>query len=144
MTLEEFKVVLNKINPKNGKKYSPDLYRFLRHNPQYHQAYRDRDGLLYLGYMNDGFFHGQRIGAILSGRKQSYCYTGSSNWRELKGFWPKYIRIGRCVLDPKHLYDYDGRYQPVGKTGRQCQWCGAKMKLRRWTEKVKRSRWELV
>lgn len=144
MTPEEFKIVLKKINPKNGEKYSIGLFRFLKRNPQYHHAYRDRDGVLYLGYMYDGEFHGQRLGMILSGRKQNYCYTGSFNWRELKSFWTRYIRIGRCALDPKHLFTYDGRYKLIGKTVRQCQWCGAKMKLRRWTEKVKRSKWEMV
>jgi len=145
MTKEVFEVVLKKINPKNGEKYSICLFRYLKRNPQYHHAYRDREGALYFGYMHEGLFHGQRIGSILSGGKQNYCYAGYSvKWRELKGFWPRYIRIGRCALDPKHNYEYDGRFKPVGKTGRQCQWCGAKMKLRRWTEKVKRARWELV
>jgi hypothetical protein len=144
MTQEEFKVVLKKINPKNGEKYSLNLFRFLKRNPQYHHAYRDREGVLYLGYLLEGLFHGQRIGQILSGSRHNYCYVGPIRWRELKGFWPKYLRIGRCLLDPKHTHDHKDRYQPVGKTGRQCQWCGAKMKLRRWTEKVKRSRWELV
>lgn len=144
MTKEEFEVVLKKISPKNGEKYSLNLYRFLKRNPQYHHAYRDREGVLYIGYMDEGFFHGHRIGIILSGRKQTYCYTDTSGWRELKNFWVRYLRIGRCAIDHKHLYDFDGRYKLIGKTVRQCLWCGAKMKLRRWTEKVKRSKWELV
>lgn len=145
MTSEEVKDLLKKINPKNGSQYSQGLYNFLRRNPQYHSAYRDRAGVLYFGYLYEGLFHGRRLSQILSsGRGTNYCYTGSSGWREFKTFWPRYIRTGRCMLDPNHTYEHEGRFKPVGKTVRQCQWCSAKMKLRRWTEKVQRSKWELV
>ncbi len=59
------------ISPKNGDKYSPNLYKFLTSSRReitamYGQVYRDKQGILWLGHRDeDGWFMGARLIAVL-------------------------------------------------------------------------------
>lgn len=66
-------------------------------------------------------------GVESAGRIGAYPNTAKI-WglKELKNFWPKYLQIGRCAVDPKHQQYFingAGRWKQTGKK-RTCQWCG--------------------
>jgi len=103
---------LKLINPKNGDKYSPNLYKFLTSNRHsiaaiYALIYRDSQGVLWLGYRDEeGWFMGVRLmAALCSGRRaDTFAYPPKFGQTlvEVKGFWMRYIRDGRCAIDKAH------------------------------------------
>ncbi len=141
------------ISPKLHERYSPNLYNWLkglshrRHLPQ-NRVWRCPDDRLWIGWLDDGFLIGARLNGVLCNgrREQTMAYTLKSLGKltEVADFWPRYMEIGRCAIDVDHTTPFqnsDGRWLVLGDK-RQCQWCGQKQTLRRWTETVERSRWE--
>lgn len=140
------------INPANGAKYSPNLYRWLTLRRSAHRAwtsrvYRDADGTLWIGRLDMGDLIGARLIAVLcNGAKEaSACWVNLRHLVEVGDFWPRYVRDGRCAIDTEHTRHFigdDTRWAVQGDT-RDCLWCGmASQVLRRWTETVARQGWE--
>lgn len=139
---------LEAIHPARGAKFSPNLHAWLtvsrygRLTPRalLSGLYTDPTGTLWIGYLRDtAGFVGQRLALVLA----EGAGAGLGAWRHLghmqpwNGFWPKYIAVGRCALDPKHsdasIYA-EHRWSRRGDT-RSCRWCGAaSQRLVRWSE----------
>jgi hypothetical protein len=140
------------IHPGLGKKYSPNLYAFLRAKARRSKdvlsrfrVYRDVEGTLWLGYMFDGDLIGTRLSRVLIDGAQAEIYSfGLSELTELDNFWQQYQAIGRCAIDPEHGMGFigdDARWNVRGDH-RSCQWCGnATQKLERYTVTEQRQRW---
>lgn len=139
------------MHPKNGAKYSPNLYKWLTSHKKPYRAwtsrvYRGTDGTLYIGMMD----HGDLIGAMLytvlreGAKAESWCYPPTRGMVEVADFWTRYLADGRCATDPEHARYFVGdhtRWRQEGDT-RTCLWCGkAQQVLARWTEVVERQEW---
>jgi hypothetical protein len=146
---------LSAINPANGDKYSPNLYKWLRKRIKSRdediRVYALKDELLgdrlFIGSFYDGEFHGTQLGEVLrrGTKAEICCYVGRLKFMEVPDFWQRYLAIGRCAIDTKHTGWFMGdesRFIENGDT-RTCQWCGAAQYRKRWTETVERMRWEL-
>jgi hypothetical protein len=142
------------VNPSKGAKYSPNLYKWLTMRSRKHHAwtsrvYRDGDGVLFIGMMDDG----DLIGALLMNvlcygtKAESWCFTKTADIVEVADFWPRYTAQGRCAIDAAHKMHFigdDTRWTQDGDT-RACLWCGkAQQVLTRWTEAVERKEWRDV
>lgn len=141
------------VNPANGDKYSPNLYKWLKKFRQYNFGIYENSGAsmfrgsLFIGSIDVPWFDGTHLRTVLCrGTKATmYAYVGAHLFKELPDFWPRYIEIGRCAIDTDHIQRFvgdDNRYVTVGDT-RTCQWCGASQHLRRWQEVVEREQWEM-
>ena len=139
------------VHPRNGAKYSPNLHKWLTMRNRKHHAwtsrvYRDADGVLYIGMMDDGDMLGARLMNVLcyGTKSESWCFTKTADMVEVADFWPRYIAEGRCAIDPEHKVHFvgdDARWTVEGDT-RACLWCGkAQQVLTRWTETVDRKEW---
>ncbi len=142
------------INPKNAKKYSPNLFKFMT-NPnkkiiaEYAAVYSDKQGVLWLGYRDeDSWFMGARLMAVLcNGRRCdvfAYPPVMGSKLVEVAGFWKRYVADGRCAIDKAHdmyfMNDQD-RWTMKGNR-RSCNWCGkVHQKKVRFVKKIKCERW---
>lgn len=136
----------SQIDPKLDPKFSPRMFRWLRRHPDECHVYRDKDGVRFIGKRGpgDSLVRGARLGGVLTGRATDGCWLGSVGWKEEKSFWQRYLKIGRCLLDPEHVWHEDeGRFEQKSPRVRVCRWCGARLRLRRWTRKITCSRWEL-
>ncbi len=123
---------LGLINPKRGDKYSPNLFRFLKKHrslAQYGWVWKDPEGMRWLGYIHDGDFIGCRLMSALCGWGDVACYPQVQFVASLdvvKDFWPQYVAIGRCAIDPAHTEAFlsaENRFADRGDT-RTCNWCG--------------------
>ncbi len=142
-----------KIDPVNGTKYSPNLYRWLtvrsrKHRGWTSRVYRDAKGALWIGYLDDlGRLVGQGLSAVLcSGAKAgTACWVHPGPLKEVTDFWAHYMRDGRCAIDASHSVSFlgdDTRWSVNGDT-RSCQWCGkCTQVLRRWTQTIERETWD--
>ena len=139
------------VHPKNGAKYSPNLHKWLTSRKRPHRAwtsrvYRDADGVLYIGMMDNGDLIGAKLYAVLcnGAQAESWCYTKTRGMVEITDFWPRYLVEGRCAIDPEHARYFvgdDTRWTQEGDM-RACLWCGkARQALARWTEAVERQEW---
>ena len=135
-----------------GFRYSPNLNRWLALNAKRGirrpRVYRDRDGILWIGRMDDdGWFTGTRIMRCLTegGRAEVGAYGHlSESLTECPDFWREYDEKGRCAIDTEHRVGFIGEETrwTVNGDRRSCRWCGeAVQRLERWTETVERSRW---
>ena len=142
------------VDPRNGAKYSPNLHRWLTMRSKKHHAwtsrvYRDADGMLYIGMMDDGDLIGARLMNVLcyGAKAESWCYTKTLDMVEVADFWPRYVAEGRCAIDPEHKRGFvgdDTRWTQDGDT-RACLWCGkAQQVLAHWTEEVERHEWRTL
>ena len=142
------------IHPRNGAKYSPNLYAWLtlrtkKHRAETSRVFADKKGTLYVGFQDDGYLIGSRLIAVLcNGKKeQSWAFGYLGDLTEVPDFWMRYEAVGRCAIDPAHKMHFvgdDTRWRTNGEH-RECLWCGAHaQKLRRWVEPVERSVWEPV
>ena len=142
------------VAPRNGAKYSPNLYKWLTMRNKKHHAwtsrvYRDGSGTLWIGMLDLGDLIGARLMNVLccGAKAESFCYAGMRGLVEVADFWPRYTAVGRCAIDPAHKMHFvgdDTRWRTNGEH-RECLWCGAHaQKLRRWGEPVERSAWEPV
>lgn len=112
-------------------------------------VHRDKDGVLWIGRIDDGDFIGSRLISILCGVTSASrigCYPGvESLWKlkEVKGFWPRYLKVGRCAIDPKHEQGFIGDEKRYMKDGhmRICEWCGQVQRSRIKREVIKHVVW---
>lgn len=119
------------IAPKQGQKYSPNLHAWLKHlaYSELMHVYKHADGTLYIGHVDGTWFFGTRLVSVLcNGKKQStFAYPNhAKNLTEVTDFWPRYVRDGRCAIDPEHqeyFVDDNSRWLIEGDA-RHCQWCG--------------------
>lgn len=139
------------VDPRNGSKYSPNLYRWLTMRSKKHHAwtsrvYRDKGGTLWIGMLDLGDLIGARLMHVLcyGTKAESFCYVGMRGLVEVVDFWPRYVAEGRCAIDPEHARYFvgdDTRWTQDGDT-RACLWCGkAQQVMVRWTESVDRHEW---
>ena len=101
------------------------------------------DGRRYIGYRDDvdQSLIGSNFNGVIcnGGREETSCWVKSHNWKEVKGFWAQYLRIGVCAIDSHHFF-YPERWIVTGDI-RTCNNCGRKERLRQWVEKIKREEW---
>ncbi len=130
-------VDLSVIDPKNGKKYSPNIFRFLkkiskRYGLQEIGVYIDNQKTKWIGILrDDGWFSGCRLTAVLcyGAKEQIYAHPNITGLREINDFWNEYERIGRCAIDPEHqmfFIDDNSRWLINGNE-RKCIWCDSCM-----------------
>lgn len=145
---------VNAVNPKNGAKYSPNLYRWLTTKGKKHRAwtsriYKNADGVLFIGMMEGGDLIGALLIRVLcnGAKAESWCYTKADDMVEVADFWPRYMADGRCAIDTEHSMRFvgdDTRWNVRGDW-RDCLWCGkAQQLMTRWTEVVERGQWRNV
>lgn len=142
---------LPSVHPRNGAKYSPNLYKWLTNRNKKHRAwtsrvYRDADGTLWIGMLDRGDLFGAKLyGVLCNGSKEGCaCWVNLRGLVEVPDFWRRYVSEGRCAIDPEHKTHFIGdgsRWTQDGDT-RACLWCGkAQQTLTRWTEAVQRQEW---
>ena len=139
------------IHPDKHPRYSPNLYKWLtargkEYRSTHSRIYRDHDGMLYIGMMDDGFLIGSRLGKVLceGAKAESWCYGQTRLMVEVTDFWQRYVRDGRCAIDTEHNTHFvgDGSRWAIDGDRRTCLWCGnAEQVLTRWTETVQRELW---
>lgn len=141
---------LQDIHPSKSPAYSQNLHRWMR---QRGHAYRSGGvadtvyrvlpgnklatmygaGTLFIGhpysqYEDDTDFSGAPlIGVLCHGAKAgSSCLPGAiHSLEEIKGFWDRYLQVGRCAIDPEHKQHFIGGNSFVIKGDlRECLWCG--------------------
>ena len=143
------KAYLDAIHPKNGDKYSPNLQKFLKKNiGRDMKVYEDEDHVLYIGEFDEEWFHGCRvITALCNGIHTlifAHFHPQFGPDAEVPDFWDKYLRDGRCAIDPEHKISFlhdDSRWSIDGDT-RTCRWCGKVTQFRqRWVEQVHKEAW---
>lgn len=141
-----------RIEPAIHPRYSANLYKWLTkpgagHRVWTSRVYVDQDKSFWIGHVDDGWFSGCRMMAVLcmGAKEDTGAYRYSSKFVEIPDFWTKYMAIGRCAIDAEHdqfFTDDETRWQTNGDV-RNCQWCGSMtQKLRRWEEVVHREAWE--
>jgi hypothetical protein len=142
------------VDPRNGAKYSPNLHRWLTMRSKKHRAwtsrvYCDESGTLWIGMLDLGDLIGARLMNVLcyGTKAESCCWVNLRGLVEVADFWPRYVRDGRCAIDPEHKGHFvgdDTRWTKDGDT-RECLWCGkAQQVLVRWTEAVERQEWRTL
>lgn len=153
--MQENGLDLRAIDPRNGEKYSPNLYVWLSKSDDKMRAwasrvYRDADGSLFVGWLcedSPGGFAGSRMDRVIPrGCKAEILWYPLLVLEEIPDFWDRYTAVGRCAIDVDHTMSFIGgenRWKQTGDT-RECQWCGAKQRLERWTETVEREAWRAV
>lgn len=142
---------LKAINPSNGSKFSPNLYKFLSSKRQQaslrlQRVYVDQDKHLWLGYFDDDLFIGARLMQVLcnGAKTQTLAYVRMKELVEVPDFWAKYQAVGRCAIDPEHRMYFVGDEMRWSVQGdhRSCLWCGHghQRQVQQVTEQV-RSKW---
>ncbi len=146
-------VDLSVIDPKNGKKYSPNLFRFLkkiskRYGLHSIRVYIDNHKTKWIGIMHDdGWFSGCRLTAVLcyGAKEQIYAHPNMVLLREIDDFWAKYELVGRCAIDPEHqmfFIDDKSRWLQNGNE-RECVWCGScKQSITKVKKMVAINKWQ--
>ena len=133
------------IAPEKAPSFSPNLYRYLKAKGLFYRGGGVAEsvftvrpgtkaaevygaGTLMLGYLDDGFLVGTRlISALCNGAKtERMAHPIGKSVDPVDGFWDKYLKIGRCAIDPEHQEQFlSDRFQVQGDT-RTCRWCGHK------------------
>ena len=132
------------INPKRNPAFSPNLFKFARKHlgkdmPEC-KIFRFAGtrigyykGQLFIGdqLWDDGMIAGARLDAVLchgAGAETVVFPFRQEETEEIKDFWERYLKIGRCVIDPGHRTWFmadEPRYRIEGDE-RICKWCGAR------------------
>lgn len=134
------------IDPAKHPGFSPNLYAYLK---KYGHFYRDggildcayvavKDtrlgeyvgaGTLMMGYLCDGDFIGTRLMSTLcnGAAAERFCYPGAVA-TIVDGFWDRYLKIGRCAIDPEHVEHFIGDRFDVRGEERVCRWCSARQR----------------
>lgn len=143
------------IDPKNGLKYSPNLFKWLKNRDHKSRAwlirvYREKCGTLWIGHIDTdlSFFSGTRLMSVLceGGRAGSYAIGGELPGRlsEVTDFWERYMQDGRCAIDTDHIMSFVGdisRWLTDGDI-RTCCWCGkVSQKLIKYTMTTECTKW---
>ncbi len=139
------------VHPRNGSRYSPNLFSWLTMRSRKHHAwtsrvYRDKDGTLWIGMLDQGDLFGARLMNVLcnGSKAEGGCWINLRGLVEVADFWPRYMRDGRCAIDTEHAQYFigdDTRWAVNGDT-RTCLWCGeARQVFARWTDVVAHQEW---
>lgn len=141
------------VNPKLDGKFSPAFFTwFKRLEKQY--GHRDpkwmfyrakegwRKGQVYFGFHDEGSTSVGSIHQALTRRWNGpfpclhHCLP--RQWKPEPKLWAQYLKIGRCVFDPEHVWIHadSPRFNLLSKNRRKCRWCGQLQK--RVTKKVVR------
>ena len=142
------------IDPKNGKKYSPNLYKWMRYGKgkrlglAHTGVYIGNDGVYWIGYVDSGLPK-EVIGAKLLDVLCNGCDAFSAAWQnvdcvEVPDFWADYVANGRCAIDKAHQMRFIGDSTRWSSTDaeRSCKWCGSvKQTLKRWSVEVEKTAW---
>lgn len=140
------------IDPKINPKYSPNLHAWIK---------KQWGGLaVHLVVTNPGLFGARHIGrlewdgwlgcsnlnsVLCNGAKETTYAISNKNGIDTT-FFERYIRDGRCTIDPEHNMHFIGdetrwRMHPNG-SARECLWCGHHVQVKLdWTETVHKSEW---
>lgn len=144
-------VLRSHLAPDRSPSFSPNLFRWLSRQGHFFQdgglaegVFRVRPGTataktfgagrLFIGrplgeYPGDADFSGVRLMSALcdGARAGRWCFSGMApDLEEVPEFWDRYLKIGRCAIDPAHQEHFSGgeRYRLEGNR-RTCLWCGA-------------------
>lgn len=143
------------IHPRRGAKYSPNLHKWLTQRDRKHRAwtssvFRDRDGALWIGMLDDDglFLIGCRLIQVLcnGGKAESMAYSLKQlgPLEEVSDFWARYGADGRCAIDSDHKMHFvgdDTRWRVSGDE-RECMWCGnVRQRRERYTRTTEHERW---
>jgi hypothetical protein len=141
------------VNPVLHPKYSPNLYKFMcaqrRRShwvAQLTRVFRDETGTLWIGRLDDGYLIGANLITVLcaGSKADTWAFGYLKGLTELRDFWPRYTRDGRCAIDPGHRMHFlndESRWATDGDH-RSCRWCGnAEQQLHRSTKVVKTEHW---
>lgn len=87
-------------------------------------------GSAYDQYEGDKDFSGSLLISVLCNGSKAirYCHVGAMpSLGVVEGFWDRYMKVGRCAIDPEHAQHFHGgeRYSEAGDV-RTCLWCGEK------------------
>jgi hypothetical protein len=143
-----------KINPKNGNKFSPNLYKFIKAKKcrLLYKIYKDARGAFYIGTVDNDYgdgiwFTGTLLMRVLCLGRGADTYAraiAKNDFVEVVDFWDDYYKYGRCAVDIDHTGSFmgdNGRWIQFGDK-RECTWCGNfSQVLRRWTVEVEKSEW---
>ncbi len=126
---------IEKFNPKNGDKYSPNFYKWLRrhYRPEFSVVRGGEFDHLYVGEDEGWCFTGKKLMHILCkiGDPISCILNLKTKPTPVADFWKDYEERGRCAIDPSHNMRFVGdenRYQQNGDA-RTCRWCGTRQNL---------------
>jgi hypothetical protein len=118
---------------RSDDRYSQNLGAWLRREirngfqPDSLEVREGNDGRRYIGRVEPGalFFSGSNLANVLTrgGRAGRFAYMGGNEWRPVRGFWKRYLRLGKCALDASHLW-YPERWCIREDNTRQCRFCG--------------------
>lgn len=155
------KELLALIHPAINPKYSPNLHAWIKKQFGTSTApivmtKPDTTGMRRVGALREiNWLSGANLNDVMcNGRKAKtwaimLSHTGATlNIDDT--FWHRYIRDGRCAIDPEHDVFFIGgetRWLAVPAKGRQperreCQWCGHHVQVKlEWTETVHKSEW---
>lgn len=133
----------------NLRKYAKKLHshsRFLGENRSYGDVFRDVDGNLHMGIMDDMFLIGAQMSHIICDPSTGvYANRNIAKMTPIPDFWGRYAEDGRCAIDPDHSTAFIGdetRWME-GFISRTCLWCGKhSQRLHRRQEIVHREQWE--
>lgn len=146
------------IAPAKSPAYSPNLHRWVagairagypvtglrvyrvRHGSGMAKTYAA--GTPFIGWIEgDGtgdLFGSHLIGVLCNGTGEDrFCYPVALNsLTTIVDFWPQYLAIGRCAIDPAHAMWPNAERFTFAKAGRTraCNWCG----LRQHRHTIKR------
>lgn len=139
------------VDPALSPKYSPNLHTWLKRNknryPNVDVAAHPADGSrrMYVGSMrSDGWLRGESLNKVLCSPGNGRIHFSVPGLKLAPDFWDRYIRDGRCAIDPAHEVSFIGietRWQVSGSV-RECLWCGSHVQVKLdWTETVEHSEW---
>lgn len=158
-----YQLQLDQIAPGRNVAFSPNLYEWMKKRAHFYAdgtgtpqtVWRVKsnsgdgaffEGSLMLGRAGDhGDFLGVRLMNVLcEGRKAtSWCFPNLlSNLEPVEDFWDRYVRVGRCAIDPDHSIHYlDDRWRQTAENARTCHWCGVVQTRRTFQELVEGEAW---
>jgi hypothetical protein len=126
--------------------FSPNLYRWMLKHAHFfaeggtptglwrlrHRRGDHAEGTLFLGYQdpaNSAWFIGSRMLPVLCRGAKATPFSIAIPVDAIEfvpDFWPRYLAVGRCAIDPEHTIGFvgdDTRFVVAG-LNRQCNWCG--------------------
>jgi hypothetical protein len=140
------------ISPKLSEKFSPNLHRYLKKRRKLDPALivgTDPDGEQYLGRPDQEepqHFIGLRLIEVLNKTRANSAFLLNKTVTPDPTFWDRYIKIGRCAIDPDHELAFlssKSRYTRKGDI-RTCTWCGATHRSKKIIIKRTKEIWEHI
>jgi hypothetical protein len=124
---------ISSISPKAGARFSPNLHAWVKkhfHGSRFRPKAFMREKDILIGYVVLGDFTGSSLSSILAwgAKTQMFCLGGghrpTRKFRLLEDFWPKYVELGRCHIDPGHVTSFVDKRWDERPRKRTCLWCG--------------------